>query len=134
MIKCNRPKIPVFVSNCYRSLIENCWCQNPDERLSFDSIVQQLKTNSNFITKTIRKVDFDNYVEFIGKSQLSLDFTQKVLKLDEFIKSKSKICEEDERRNQSEDSQEEEDINEEMKKEKVDEMLNEKIDEKEESD
>lgn len=34
-----RPKIDKSVPLCYKELIEKCWCQNPDERLTFDDIV-----------------------------------------------------------------------------------------------
>lgn len=89
----NRPEIPSFVPDCYRNLIEKCWSQDPKERPSFDAIVDHLKNNINFITRNIRKEDYTNYIEFIGKSQLSFDFKHQILNLDDFIKSKSKTDE-----------------------------------------
>lgn len=38
------------IPNCYQELIEKCWCQDPKERLSFNEIVDILKTNKEFIT------------------------------------------------------------------------------------
>ena len=104
VLKGNRPKIPSFVSNFYRQLIEKCWSQDPNERPSFDEIVDHLKNNVNFITKNIRKEDYTNYIEFIGKCQLSFDFKHQILKLDDFINAKSKIDENEQKINEIEQS------------------------------
>ena len=70
VIKGNRPKIPNSIPEYYRSLITRCWSQDPNDRQSFDAIVDQLKNNSNFTTNTIRKQEYTDYIEFIGKSQI----------------------------------------------------------------
>ena len=50
---------------CYRKLIENCWSQNQSERPTFDEIVNKLKYDSNFITETVNKDDYQQYIGFI---------------------------------------------------------------------
>lgn len=57
------------IPDCYRQLIEKCWSQDPKERLSFDQIVNNLKTNNEFITPKIKKEDYFKYIEYVEKMQ-----------------------------------------------------------------
>lgn len=60
-----RPQIKESIPVAYRNLIEKCWSQNPDDRPSFDSIVDELKNNSEFITELVNESEFIDYVDFI---------------------------------------------------------------------
>jgi hypothetical protein len=40
-----RPEIPTTIHASLRSLIKRCWCDNPEERLSFDEIYDILRDN-----------------------------------------------------------------------------------------
>ncbi|KAK8854393.1 hypothetical protein M9Y10_016955 [Tritrichomonas musculus] len=63
VIKGARPKFNRQIPNCYSQLIENCWCQNPNERLTFDQIIDILKNESSFITSDIDHREFSRYVD-----------------------------------------------------------------------
>lgn len=91
--KGKRPEIKESVGECYRRLIEICWKQDPNERPSFDDIVNILKCDDEFITVSIRRNDYFKYIKFIDESKKTFDSSKKILDLDEFIKSKSKIDE-----------------------------------------
>ena len=52
-----------------------------------------MKTNELFITEKVNQKDFKEYIKFINDSIVSFDSDKKVLQLDEFIKSKNRICE-----------------------------------------
>ena len=60
-----RPKIPKRVPECYKNLIKRCWNQNPNQRPSFDDIVNELKTNKYFVQGNINKKEFKQYIDFI---------------------------------------------------------------------
>ncbi|KAK8893049.1 hypothetical protein M9Y10_030308 [Tritrichomonas musculus] len=60
-----RPKINQTIPECYKNLIESCWCANPTNRLSFQQIVELLKTNQEFITEDIDKDEYYKYIESI---------------------------------------------------------------------
>ena len=55
----------IKIANCFRKLIENCWKINPDERPSFDQILNELKSNKDF--KDIGKQEYQDYINFIDK-------------------------------------------------------------------
>ncbi|KAK8880351.1 hypothetical protein M9Y10_003018 [Tritrichomonas musculus] len=63
VVNCNnRPEIPSSVPDCYRKLIEICWSQDPDERLTFEEIVNVLNNDKNFITPEVDSEVFNKYV------------------------------------------------------------------------
>lgn len=64
-----RPIIPKNVPTCYRNLIESCWNQNQDQRPTFDFIVNELKTNNDFVKENINKGEFQKYIRFIEDSK-----------------------------------------------------------------
>lgn len=64
-----RPKIDASVPLVYRNLIERCWAADPDNRPSFDSIVDEIKSNHEFITDEIDENEFFDYVEFLDNSK-----------------------------------------------------------------
>ncbi|KAK8837546.1 hypothetical protein M9Y10_036546 [Tritrichomonas musculus] len=58
-----RPKFIYAIANCYQNLIERCWSSNPEARPTFDEIAYELRTNNEFITDTIDKDEFFDYIE-----------------------------------------------------------------------
>lgn len=39
---CERPEIPSKFDDIFKLFFESCWCENPEQRISFDSIIQFL--------------------------------------------------------------------------------------------
>ena len=90
-----RPDFKDSVNECYKKLIEKCWSQQPEDRPSFDDIVNLLETDRNFITEKIRENEYYGYIEFIKESPKRFENKKIIFDLDEFIKYKSKIDETD---------------------------------------
>lgn len=82
-----RPELNSCIPEEYRELIENCWAQSPDDRLSFDEIVNCLKTNEDFITDLIDKNEFLDYVDFIDDAKSSFEKSKQMFHFDDFIKA-----------------------------------------------
>ncbi|KAK8887864.1 hypothetical protein M9Y10_038923 [Tritrichomonas musculus] len=62
--KSRRPVMPFDeVPQCYIELIESCWSQDPNDRPSFNQIVEVLKSDSRFLNENVNKEEFFNYVE-----------------------------------------------------------------------
>ena len=80
----NRPDIDEKTPICYKNLIQQCWSQNPDDRPTFDEILNLLKSNPDFITKEVDEEAFYNYVKLIDTSEKSFDLnpTEKTNKID----------------------------------------------------
>ena len=64
----NRPELNESIPKKYRELIEKCWCQVPDQRMTFEEITFLLKTDQEFITEKINKNSYFKYIEYIEKS------------------------------------------------------------------
>ncbi|KAK8876604.1 hypothetical protein M9Y10_006822 [Tritrichomonas musculus] len=60
-----RPEIDSSVPDCYCDLIEQCWSQDPSERPTFDEIVDDLKTNPDFITSSVDQDEFIRYTNYL---------------------------------------------------------------------
>ncbi|KAK8836698.1 hypothetical protein M9Y10_037635 [Tritrichomonas musculus] len=112
-----RPKFDAPIHKAYKNLIERCWSQDPKMRPTFDQIVNELKTNSEFIIKEedddeikpipalkylkgkkpllrIEKVDKDEYfkyIKFIEESHLSFDDSKIKINLDEMMKLRTHV-------------------------------------------
>ena len=84
----DRPTFPFKIPDAYRNLIEKCWSQNPSDRPNFDSIVDELKNNSGFITELVDEDDFIQYIEFIDNYRSTFDKTKKIIKIEDFIQNK----------------------------------------------
>ena len=111
VLKSIRPEMNEDISESYRQLIEYCWSQNPDERPSFDDIVDILKTDKRFITE---EVDVDKYLECIKSienSKIEFYDGKKIFNEDELIKSKSKIIESNPNNDATSSSSDEEETN-----------------------
>lgn len=60
-----RPSFSNPIPQCYRNLIEQCWSQNPEDRPSFESIVDLLRNDTSFITESVDAAEYQNYINFI---------------------------------------------------------------------
>lgn len=53
VVKKARPVFDDKIEECYKKLIEKCWCSDPSERLTFDEIINILKTDPDFIANDV---------------------------------------------------------------------------------
>lgn len=60
-----RPKLSNEIPSCYQKLIEDCWEDDPKRRPTFDQIVEILRNDQEFITETVDKNEFYEYIEYI---------------------------------------------------------------------
>lgn len=86
-----RPKIEVPIPKAYRNLIEKCWSQNPNDRPTFNDIVDELKKNSEFITETVDKDEYIDYVTHIDNCNSSFDKDKKVINIDNYLQENKNI-------------------------------------------
>lgn len=84
-----RPIINNFVPDSYKDLIESCWSSNPEDRPSFDEIVEKLRNDSGFITPEVDKDDFYDFIEYIDQYPTTFNSEKNVVSIDEFVKRKS---------------------------------------------
>ena len=80
-----RPEINDDVPKAYRELIEGCWSQIPEDRPTFEEIVDDLRNNPGYITDEIDESEFLDYIDYIDQYQSSFD-TSKMIKYEDFIK------------------------------------------------
>lgn len=62
-----RPEFSFPIPQAYKTLIEKCWSHDPEKRPSFSQIVEQLRTDSGFITEKINVEDYQSYVAFLNQ-------------------------------------------------------------------
>ncbi|KAK8835934.1 hypothetical protein M9Y10_040315 [Tritrichomonas musculus] len=65
----SRPNMTSDIPKCYSKLISKCWSQDPSKRPSFNQIINELKNNLGFITDSI---DRDEFIEYVKNSQSKL--------------------------------------------------------------
>lgn len=63
-----RPKFDFPILKAYQELIEKSWSQNPENSPTFDEITQELRTNPSFITDSINKETYQNYINYIDQN------------------------------------------------------------------
>ena len=63
----NRPEFTYPIPQCYQQLIEKCWVEDPKERPAFEEIVYDLKNDPEFITDTVDKNEYLEYVDYIDQ-------------------------------------------------------------------
>ena len=63
-----KPPINRKLKLCLKNLIESCWKRDPNDRPSFDVILEKLRSDE-FIDSSIDKERFNGYVEFINNDQ-----------------------------------------------------------------
>lgn len=89
IINGDRPAMDDSVPSSYRNLIERCWSKNPDDRPTFDQIVEEIKTDKSFITSNVKEADFLDYVDFLEKSPKNFKENEKIIQIDQYLKHKS---------------------------------------------
>lgn len=72
-IKGKRPMFESPIPKPYQVLIERCWSSNPEKRPTFAEIVNELKTNPDFITDEIDKDKYFEYVKYVDNFPVSFD-------------------------------------------------------------
>ncbi|KAK8845724.1 hypothetical protein M9Y10_020642 [Tritrichomonas musculus] len=81
-----RPPFNCPIPESYKNLIERCWSQDPEERPTFDQILNDLKTDSGFITDLIEEIDYMDYMEYVDNYASTFDPKKKIIQIDQFIK------------------------------------------------
>ena len=76
-----RPEFKYPIANCYKELNTKCWSGNPEERPTFDEIVDILKNNEEFIIDGVDKDEFLDYVDLIESSERSFEPEKKFKKI-----------------------------------------------------
>ncbi|KAK8842485.1 hypothetical protein M9Y10_026074 [Tritrichomonas musculus] len=69
-----RPKFNKLIPKCYQNLIESCWSTDPEQRPSFDLIVDKLKSDESFIVDGVDRDEYKKYIESINQVTDSLDY------------------------------------------------------------
>ncbi|KAK8860760.1 hypothetical protein M9Y10_012426 [Tritrichomonas musculus] len=83
-----RPEFKQPILQCYRELIEKCWSQEPSDRPTFDEILTELKTNPEFITDTVDKDAFFEYVAYVDEFPVNFYPNRRVEQLDDILKNR----------------------------------------------
>jgi hypothetical protein len=68
-----RPEIPVGVIPVSKSLIENCWSEDPSKRPSFDEIWRILKNCDFEILNGVKKAEIDSFLGWVEGHGIKLD-------------------------------------------------------------
>ncbi|KAK8880769.1 hypothetical protein M9Y10_003457 [Tritrichomonas musculus] len=80
-----RPLFPDNVPECYQNLLRKCWSHLPEERPTFEDIIDIIKANPDFITSGVDEDEFIKYVDSIGDTFYA---DEKTIKKD--VRSRSK--------------------------------------------
>ncbi|KAK8870875.1 hypothetical protein M9Y10_008773 [Tritrichomonas musculus] len=107
--KSGRPKFPESpkeeIPECFREMIEACWSQDPNQRPTFDNIVNALKTDRRFLANEVNEKEFFRYVEMVENKRKPEMQQKTTLKQSQPIKIREndfqKVVEENENLNQS---------------------------------
>lgn len=76
-----RPEFKFPLAECYKSLIERCWSQNPEDRPTFEQIVDELKYNKEFIKDIDDQEQFLDYIDLIDSNKSLIDPSKKFKKV-----------------------------------------------------
>ena len=76
-----RPKRPKFIPDPYWELIQKCWKQEPAERITFEEITEELKSDIFAINEFGMKTDLDQLHEYQERINKDEDFGRSTLKL-----------------------------------------------------
>ena len=79
-----------YISGPYAELVKKCWSPNPDDRPTFDEIVEKLRTNEDFIKNFgVDEDEFKDYVEEIDNYQIKFEENE-IIKIDDDNKKDEK--------------------------------------------
>ncbi|KAK8847086.1 hypothetical protein M9Y10_019664 [Tritrichomonas musculus] len=91
VIEGKRPEFDETFPGCYRKLIKKCWSQKPEDRPTFEEIINELNTNPEF-KENIDKEEFNNYIEYIKDPE---NYSGKIIKIEIEEEEKTEIEEEE---------------------------------------
>lgn len=83
-----RPEFDNEIPKCYKNLIEKCWSHDPQDRPTFDEILDILKNNHDFINDQDDSEEFHKYIEFINSSKTLFDEKKRAHHLDHIINTR----------------------------------------------
>ena len=63
-----RPPIPSNIHASYKKIIERCWLHNPEQRPSFDKIVEELEVDRGLIIEGVNNEEYREYINMIKAS------------------------------------------------------------------
>ena len=86
VIQGQRPEFKKEIPKCYRSLIESCWAQEPISRPSFDDILKLLKNDKEFITESIDKEEYLNYINYIDTYNSTFNSDQNIINVNKLLR------------------------------------------------
>lgn len=81
-----RPEIVDGITETMSDLLMRCWCQNANERLSFDDIYEKLSTNFTFIDEDVDEDEIKEYIAYLEEEKQnkkiagSQNYKQKMIK------------------------------------------------------
>ena len=58
-----RPPLKYIKYEDQKELVKKCWCDNPEERYSFEEIFEYLKNHRNILHSTIDEQEIENYLQ-----------------------------------------------------------------------
>ena len=67
VIQGKRPEFSKPVPEAYEDLMQRCWSPMPSNRPTFDEILNELRTNREFITDEVDKVEYLKYIQYISE-------------------------------------------------------------------
>lgn len=70
IFKGQRPEFPIPISEKMKSLITQCWSQDPKDRPSFDSIFEKLSTDFSYSDETVDQDEINEYLEILKESRI----------------------------------------------------------------
>lgn len=73
-----RPELDFPLPECYKNLIKRCWSSNPKDRLTFQEIVREQRTKSEFIIDTIDENEFFEFCDSINCINISFEPSKKL--------------------------------------------------------
>ena len=65
------------IPDCYKLLITRCWSQKAENRPTFSEVVEEFKTNEDFITVTVDKDENLYYIDLLDSLGSSFDPSKK---------------------------------------------------------
>lgn len=64
-----RPKLPNFIPEKMKQLIEKCWSQDPKDRPSFEEIFKQLSSDFSYFDEDIDEDEINDYLEILEEAR-----------------------------------------------------------------
>lgn len=87
LTKGERPKFNDMIPDAYKDLIDRCWSQEPLKRPTFDQIVEELRSNPDFITDLVDEGQYMIYIDYIDECKSTFEGGKQVLTFNEFYRA-----------------------------------------------